>query len=168
MKNEKPERNFFRDFKQPDILTFIKFIKKCYFNKGEIIFHQKDRSDNFYIIYSGKVEVFATDIHNEKIKFITLDKGNIIGEIGFLDGKERTATVKALSETHALMLSYDSFVRIEEDFPDLAMLIHKELGKILAERLRMCDKLLINHSMVKINENFLLNLIKDNELFKGI
>jgi CRP-like cAMP-binding protein len=166
MKKQKKQIKFFRDFSESDIMDFIKFTKQCFFNSGDYIFHQNDSSDEFYIIYSGSVEIFATDINQEKIKFITLDSGNIIGEIGFLDGKARTASVKAVADTHALKLSYNSFIRIEEDFPELAMLIHKELGRILAERLRMCDKILINHSMVKINENFLLNLIKDNELFQ--
>jgi CRP/FNR family cyclic AMP-dependent transcriptional regulator len=166
MANDKVQIKFFREFQEADILNFIKFTKQCYFKEGDIIFNQNDKSEMFFIIYSGKVEVFATDIKEEEIKFITLGAGNIIGEIGFLDGKKRTASVKALADTHALMLSYTAFIHIEEDLPYLAMLIHKELGKILAERLRMCDKILINHSMVKINDNFLLNLIRDNEIFK--
>ena len=151
---------FLSHFDDQDLYRILRFSRQVSFETSTFLFQQNEPSDGVYFIYSGKVEVFVTDNSRKVLKLLILPEGSIVGEIGFMDKKNRTASVRALENTKALALYRDEFSRLEELYPTLSLKIRMELGKVVAERIRICDKLLVNHSMIKINENFMLNLSK--------
>ncbi len=155
---------FFYNFNEDEILRFIITSKKLNFTKDEYIFKEGDESNQVYIIVSGNVEISAQDPTDKKIKLINLQAGSIIGEIGFIDGKQRTASAKIIEDTQVLAYSRETFSELEQNYPEIALKILKELGKIVTKRLRMCGNNLVNHPMLKINENFLFNLKEKNLL----
>ena len=69
------------------------------FKEGDVIFRAGDTSRNMYIIRTGTVRVF---IEKEKnlIPLIELGKGQYVGEMSFLTGVKRSATV--IAETDVL------------------------------------------------------------------
>jgi CRP/FNR family cyclic AMP-dependent transcriptional regulator len=126
------------------------------YEPGEFIFQQDDDSTSFHIIGSGLVEVFSVNKENDQIiELIKLGAGTTIGEVGFIDGRERTATVKCIQPTLTLSLTKNKFAEMIETEPEIALKILKEIGTILSERLRWCDKFLVSNNEIKIGRNLL-------------
>jgi CRP-like cAMP-binding protein len=65
-----------------------------------------------------------------------LGPGSVLGEIAFFDGKPRSASVRALTDTELLRLSADAFEVLSTRHPDVGRKILLDLGRVLALRLR--------------------------------
>jgi MFS family permease len=73
---------------------------------GEVVMHEGDESDRFYVIESGRVQVTATDgqVLREE------GPGDHFGEIGLLRDVPRTATITALEPCVLLALPREDFL----------------------------------------------------------
>lgn len=74
----------------PEELKKLPF-SKLYFQIGETIITEGDRTDGWFVLLSGKVGVFKRDLSVTEIS----TPGTVIGELGFLLNIPRTATVIA-------------------------------------------------------------------------
>jgi NAD(P)H-hydrate epimerase len=81
------------------------------FAPGEIIIHQGDTADQFYIIVEGNVEVFNQPADAPERIIARLENGSYFGEIGLLEGSKRTASVRAATPTRLLVFDRDTFSR---------------------------------------------------------
>ena len=72
---------------------------------GEVVFHQGDPGDLFYVVENGRCEV---TIDSEKVADAW--PGEAFGEIALLRDVPRTATVTAVEETTLLALERDEFI----------------------------------------------------------
>jgi diguanylate cyclase len=94
------------------------------FLKGHTLMHAGDKSDCAYIIESGSVEILVEQDGRE-IRIGTRSAGSLIGEMGVIDDKPRTATVRALEDCAVMELSRADFARrIEHADPVLKMVMH--------------------------------------------
>ncbi len=75
---------------------------------GDVIFHQGDEGDKFYLIREGQVEVVING-HNGPRVVARLEKGNIFGETSLLKHQPRNATVRAVDEVEVYVLGRDDF-----------------------------------------------------------
>jgi len=73
---------------------------------GEVVVHEGDESDRFYVIESGLVQVTAVDGHVLREE----GPGDYFGEIGLLRDVPRTATITALEPTVLLALEREEFL----------------------------------------------------------
>lgn len=98
------------------------------FSKGDIIFHEGQPSDHFYILQKGEVEVSIRK--NEKRVVIgKLGPGEFFGEMGLLSSEPRSASCRALT--------YAEVARIgNEDFKKTLKNSHPLVGKIINVLLR--------------------------------
>jgi CRP-like cAMP-binding protein len=73
---------------------------------GDVIVHEGDESDLFYVIESGRVQVTAADgqVLREE------GPGDYFGEIGLLRDVPRTATITAMEPTLLLALEREEFL----------------------------------------------------------
>lgn len=75
---------------------------------GEVIFHQGDEGDKFYLIREGQVEVLIDGPDGPRV-VARLEKGNIFGEMSLLKHQPRNATVRAVDEVELCVLGRDDF-----------------------------------------------------------
>ena len=107
------------------------------FQPEERIIEEGTKGTSAYVILSGIVEVFKKSGEKE-VSLGTLGEGQVFGEMGLIEDRPRSATVKARSELKVRIIS-------REDFNDLlrkkpAILI--PIMKCLFERLRQVSDLL--------------------------
>ena len=86
---------------------------------GEVIFHEKDGGDNFYIINHGKVKVLRQGSGRSPRLVATLTIGDFFGETALLYGRRRSATVETAEETELLRLGKEAFDRLLRKFPQI-------------------------------------------------
>ncbi len=100
------------------------------FNPGDIIIHQGETADKFYIIVSGTVEIYYYEPNAADTIIAQLDSGNYFGEIGLLEGSKRTASVRAATPVKVLVFDRETFSRWISDAPASRY----ELWRTVAER----------------------------------
>jgi PAS domain S-box-containing protein len=100
---------------------------KITFRKGEILCMEGDASKDLYILVSGKVEILKGQ---QRITEIA-ERGSSIGEISFLLGTKRTATIKARYDGTALRIPEDKVNQFLQEFPVLGW----QIPRLLAQRL---------------------------------
>ena len=104
------------------------------YKEGTVIFNQGDPGDCMYDIFSGRVGVYAAyGTPNEKL-IAELKAGEFFGEMGLLDKAPRSATVVALEDTLAYVISESDFNEFFMKQPEKALQIMRQLSQRLRKR----------------------------------
>jgi PAS domain S-box-containing protein len=110
--------------KQPDMQQYVKT-----FAPGETLFLEGDYSQDMYILISGILDVYKGD---KKIAEL-IDSGTTAGELSYLFGSKRTATIKALNNVEAIMVPANQIKNILRKYPSISHEITLRLAKRLEE-----------------------------------
>lgn len=102
---------------------------------GENLLEAGDDCDEMFLIESGTLTAWGVGDDGRRVRFRRVGAGSVIGEVAFIAGGTRTATVAADETSVVLRLRADTFETLCENEPELGLLVHAELGKRLAERL---------------------------------
>jgi CRP-like cAMP-binding protein len=100
------------------------------FSPGQVICHQGEAADSFYLVRIGFVKV-SEDRPGGELVLAYLARGGYFGEIALLNRTPRTATCTALDHVEAVRISREDFELMLERFPD----IRQRLEAIARERL---------------------------------
>ncbi len=106
-------------------------------NPGDEIFSQGDRALSLYIVKMGTVRIEQKSKSGEVIHLATFGSGSHFGEMSFLDGETRSATVSAVEKTEILKIDYHALKEMMETHPALAVKIYRALAGFLCGRLRV-------------------------------
>jgi EAL domain-containing protein (putative c-di-GMP-specific phosphodiesterase class I) len=90
---------------------------------GEVLYRQGEPSDCAWLVERGSVELVSKQGRRE-ISHGLLGPGELIGELGMLDGAERSATAIARSDAVLLAIEHDQFLdRLESGDPIVRTLV---------------------------------------------
>jgi rhodanese-related sulfurtransferase len=77
---------------------------------GEVIVTQGERGDAFYLIWSGRAEVWKADIYDDEQKLVdSMSPGDTFGDEALVTGGTRNATVKMIEDGELLVLGEQAF-----------------------------------------------------------
>jgi PAS domain S-box-containing protein len=122
---------------QPDMQQYAKT-----FAPGESLFLQGDYSQDMYILISGTLEVYKGD---KKIAEL-IEPGSTAGELSYLFGSKRTATIKALNDVETIKIPADQIKNILRKYPSIA----HEMTLRLARRLEETNEIM--HGLREFND----------------
>ena len=89
------------------------------FEQDEVLFRQGDPSDFAILIHSGSADVLR-DAGDEAIVLGSVHAGEFVGEMGVLEGRPRSATVRAAAPVEAEVIERQAFLDRVSDEPELA------------------------------------------------
>ena len=109
-------------------------MKECTFTRGQIIFEEGSYPVSMFLIRSGKVAIYS-DYKTEKAKLITvLGGGELLGEMGLIEVRPRSATAIALEDgTELTEITDEEFSGYFNDNPDQLLEILKQLSRRIRE-----------------------------------
>ncbi len=105
---------------------------KHVFARGVFLFHNDSPGHTLYVIESGRVRIFVVSEAGQEITLNVYGPGEVIGELGFLDGLPRSAGAVAMTPVTVLALRREDFYSQLEAHPRLAI----RIIELLAGRLR--------------------------------
>jgi len=76
---------------------------------GEVLYRQGEPSDCAWLIERGGIEL-TSEQGRRSVHHGTLGPGELIGELGMLDGQPRSATATARGDTQLLAIDHDQFL----------------------------------------------------------
>ncbi len=99
---------------------------------GEVLFRQGDPSDCAWLVESGQVELVSVQGRRTASHGV-FGAGELIGELGLIDGTPRTATATARADAALLAIERDQFLeRLQSGDPILRTLVDSLLQRIRA------------------------------------
>ncbi len=108
----------------------------CQFEPGETIVKEGELGLGMYVVISGKLEVVKR-LPSGKLKLAELGPSQFFAEMSLIDDKPRSATVITMDTTECLLLTRDSFLKLMEKSPQIAV----RMARILAARLRVSGEM---------------------------
>ena len=110
------------------------FEKSEKFKAGEVIIHEGEENRDLYILSEGTLEVSVQD-KSKKIVVSEIASPEILGEISFLNGSPRTATVSAKTDVEIFILSYE---KVQQELSDIPTWF-KMVLLAFTNRMKSCD-----------------------------
>jgi CRP-like cAMP-binding protein len=110
------------------------------FTRGDVVVREGDAERALWIVSRGMLEVVVGRPGREQV-VATVPARSVFGEIGFLDGEPRSATVRAASDGEAYRLTYAAFESLAARQPELARALLFDLARIVCARLRHMNEL---------------------------
>ncbi|MBI2606290.1 MAG: Crp/Fnr family transcriptional regulator [Deltaproteobacteria bacterium] len=102
--------------------------------KGDILFNEGDRSAAMYFVQSGTLRLYKKK-GASSIELGTVHTGEVIGEMGFLDGGPRSASAEAILDTELVEINGANMAAPMKDLPPWLMV----LLKTIVNRLRSAN-----------------------------
>lgn len=126
------------DLTAEDAACVVGYMGLVSFGANATVFREGDASHTSYmlLVLSGEVTVETADPRGGQVAISVLGPGNMIGEMGLLDGSPRSATCIASTAVQAGGLSRKALERLIEDNPKVGARLMVGLSKRLADRLR--------------------------------
>ena len=90
---------------------------------GKNIINEGDTGRSVFILTRGSVKVFST-IMGKTMELATLQASDFFGEIAFLTGKPRTATVKTVEESDVLEVAENDLNEMISKSPRIREVLH--------------------------------------------
>ena len=115
----------FAGFTQGEFQEFTKLMNVHTHGPGEVIVREGDKGKSVYIIANGSVKVYTTMLSGEVVELAKLWPSEFFGEISFLTGKPRTATIETLEDTTVLEMTEDKLHDLVEKHPRVREVLQK-------------------------------------------
>lgn len=112
---------------ETDVLTF---------EPGDMVLRAGESDRSLYLVQKGRLEVLAPGQSGEGPALTTVEAGSVFGEQAFVDGQQRSASVRAIATGELRRLHHDAFLRLSQTDPVLAQMFLTDLARVLSERLR--------------------------------
>lgn len=95
---------------------------------GEVLVEEGASDSHLYIPISGKIEITKLDEHNEPTVLHTLRAGELAGELSFMDGEPRYASLVAGGPTRVLVLDR---LKLESLLASHPVVVYKTMRAIM-------------------------------------
>ncbi len=122
------------DFSPHDWKVLFSYTQIVDFTIGQILITQGRRERSVYILLSGEVCILTLHNFLNQKMLATLSEGNIFGEIAFFNRKPRQVTIQSTTTGQCLRISFENYVKLSEDHPDIARKFIMNLAMLLAHR----------------------------------
>lgn len=134
--------SFLEDIPKESLEKTISLAEQRVLPENEVIFNRGDEGDTFFVVLSGKVQIYLKSEDGTENILAILNAGEGFGELSLMTGDPRTTSVKTLVPTSLLVLSKNYFDQICSQYPEFSL----ALIKVMANRIRKGYQDLVNAS----------------------
>ncbi|MEI2776826.1 MAG: cyclic nucleotide-binding domain-containing protein [Tetrasphaera sp.] len=115
---------------------------------GEFLFHEGDYASTFYIVISGQLAfVKKATAKRPQLVLHVLEKGDLVGELSFIDGHQYTLSCAALGDAVVLSFKVGDLSQLVEEHPRviydfmraIIARVHQTRASISRQHLELAD-----------------------------
>ena len=117
-----------------------RYLHRATYARGSVIFRQGDRSNQLFIMASGRASARLHQSSGSDIRLATFAPGTFFGELAILDAGPRSATLTADDDVGCYVLTAEKFAALMGDAPPVAIKLLANLGRELSGRLRRANR----------------------------
>src|SRR5438270_1777473 len=125
----------FQHMKDEQIFRLSRFAHVEQLNTGDYIFHEEDRSMDFYVVKDGRIEVRKdTPFGPQILGALTTD--HIFGEMNFIDRTHRSSDGVAVEPSSCYAFSFSALDQMMDEDKEIAVGLHWAFWRSLTEKVR--------------------------------
>ena len=98
---------------------------------GEVLIREGSADDHLYVVVSGVLGVVKGAGLEEEVTLNAIRPGNVVGELSFLDGATRYASLVALSDTRVLGLSRADLENLLDTKPKVVYHVMRAIVRVV-------------------------------------
>jgi CRP/FNR family cyclic AMP-dependent transcriptional regulator len=129
----------------PNVENFLRHCQRKDYKAKSTVLKQGDAGDILYLILDGSVSVMVEDESDPGHMLVVayLNPGDFVGEMGLFDDEPpvRSAMVVAKTQCEVAEISYERFLQIRNQFPDILFAVSRQLGARLRQTTRKLSDL---------------------------
>jgi MFS superfamily sulfate permease-like transporter len=115
------------------------------FEKERVIFKRDAIASGIWLLEEGKVSILSHD-EGTATRLATFGPGQFVGEMGFIDGKLRSATAIADTPVRAMLLDNDAIAALMQQEPAAVLAITRNIARELSLRVRSSSALIADET----------------------
>jgi CRP/FNR family cyclic AMP-dependent transcriptional regulator len=125
----------FQHMKDEQLFRLSKFARIEQLAQGQYLFHEDDKSMDFYVVKSGHVEVRKETPFGPQI-LAALEPDSIFGEMNFIDRTHRSSDALATETAACYTFSFSALDQMMDEDKEMAVGLHWAFWRSLAEKVR--------------------------------
>ncbi len=129
-----------------ELVLLSRVVSRKSYPRGSLILAAGDPTDSLYILISGRIKVFMSDLDGKEVILSILEPNEFFGEMGLIDDSPRSANVVALESCELVCISKPDFKRCLAENFEMAMTVMRGLVK----RLRGADNQIGNLALMDV------------------
>jgi CRP/FNR family cyclic AMP-dependent transcriptional regulator len=133
----------FADLSARELVEIEKIVHKRKYKKGESIIRKGDPGLGMYIIVKGSVEIVEEGKKASQNILASLQDGSFFGDLALLDESPRSASAISTVDSEIIGFFRPDFLDLIYRKPKLGIKILLALAKVVGERLRRTNELLM-------------------------
>jgi len=133
------------------------------FAAGQMIFSMGSPGNSMMAVLGGSIRISIPSASGKEIVLAILQPGEIFGEIALLDGKERTADAKAMTDCQLAVLERSDVLALLERHPTAWL----RVVEVLCERLRRTDQHISELALLQLPVRLAKTLLRLAEATPG-
>lgn len=145
----------FNHMKDAQLKEIASRCKQAAYRKGDTIFQKTDPGTELFVVLSGRLKAVLEDEQGSEMVLAWFEQGDFFGELGLLDGKGRSATIIADSDSELAVLKKDVFFELLQKDPRITI----ELLTTLVDRLRKADEMIESLAFLEVGERLVKALV---------
>ncbi len=135
LQNLLKEFYFFKQFTQEELKAIETISEKVPVPANQVVFKEGDEASAMFLVESGAVKILRRESSGVIAR---IGKGGgPFGEMPFLDGGRRSATVMTVEETVLIKIPYTRLATVLLNHPETALKFYEVAAKVISHRLRL-------------------------------
>ena len=124
----------FADLPQEDLQKIVEFTSVKFLEKGEYLFREGDKANNFYVVGKGAISLFRTHVSGKERVLHIYRADESITLASLWPCKEYSADAQALESTQVLLVQKHEMLEILKRYPEQLFRFFFPQCAIIAER----------------------------------
>jgi CRP-like cAMP-binding protein len=125
----------------PEQLRLLAFgTEQIHLSAGKKLYVEDDEADSAYVVVRGQVGLFR-EVDGQRIALGTVNSGSILGELALIADTKRLTSAAAATDIDILRLNRKMFHRILEEYPDVAIALHRQIAVDLQTMIRRIEEM---------------------------
>jgi CRP-like cAMP-binding protein len=142
---------FFKDLSAEHLQILADNARQAWFEEGELIFHESDLGNRFYLIVEGKIALESSLTNGGAVVLQTIGSGELLGWSWLFSSYVWDLHARALEPTEAIFF-YGTFLRERcEQNHDLGYELYKRVAEVMMQRLQMARRQLLDRRALPRN-----------------
>lgn len=125
-----------------DWARLVAYTEHMRFKRDETVIRAGELDRALYFVTHGRLDIMLPQPSGAERLVRTISAPAVIGEMGFLENRPRSMTIKGMTEGELLRLDYAAFERLSAEEPQIAQNLTFELARVLSLRLRWATQAL--------------------------
>lgn len=121
---------------EDDWARLVAYTKETAFKDGEVVIKAGETDRSLYFLTEGRVDLLLAQPNKPDRLVRTISSPAVIGEMGFIEDRPRSMTIRGMTGGKLLRLDFEAFERLSADQPAIAQNLLFELARVLSLRLR--------------------------------